>query len=84
MNGLVVSDATVKGPKHLSIVPEKALPDLINHELPMSPTFQTNLRQALTWVDGSICWSVHQLNCPWQSNLLNLVLKATIMRAFLD
>jgi hypothetical protein len=40
----------VKGPKHLSIVLEKALPDLINHGLPKSPTFQTNLRQALTWV----------------------------------
>ncbi|KAJ6004566.1 hypothetical protein N7522_005313 [Penicillium canescens] len=50
MNGSVVSDATVEGPKHLSIALEKVLPDLINHELPKSPTFQTNIRQPLTWL----------------------------------
>lgn len=51
LNGSVVSDATVKGLKHLSMVLEKALPGLVNHGLPKSPTFYTNIRPALTWVD---------------------------------
>ncbi|KAJ6003531.1 hypothetical protein N7522_006223 [Penicillium canescens] len=81
MSETVMPEATVEDLQHLSVILEKALPDLINHELPNSPTIHD---QSPTWADSCSCWSVHQLNFPWQLNLLDLVLKAMNKRAFLD